>query len=117
MNNMNGRVSYFGKLHYPIINVANGISIFIEIDSKVISEGIGFPELLMDRSLVKPFRYKYLSYAKYFDDELVNVSGDYTYNYSLQSYNIKTTDPEFQLLSWDGYDHLIYNPDGKTTSL
>ena len=113
MNNLNGRVSYLGKLHFPNRTKGNGTSIFIEVNSKTISEGIGFPELLMDRSLIKPFRYKYLSYAKYFDDELVNVSGDYTYNYYLQAYNIKTTDPEFQLLSWDGYDHLIYNVDEK----
>lgn len=113
MNNLNGRVSYLGKLHYPNRNTANGTSIFIEINSKTISEGIGFPELLMDRSLSKPFRYKYLSYAKYFDDDLVNFSGEYSYSYYLQSYNIKATDPEFQLLKWDGYDHLIYNMDEK----
>lgn len=113
MNNLNGRVSYIGKLHYPNRNTPDGTSIFIEIDSKTISEGIGFPELLMDRSLVKPFRYKYLSYAKYFDDELVNFSGEYPYNYYLGPYNVKTTDPEFELRKWDGYDHLIYNLDEK----
>ncbi len=113
MNNLNGRVSYLGKLHYPKSNTANGVSMFIEVNSKTISEGIGFPELLMDRSLVKPFRYKYLSYAKYFDDDMVNFSGEYNYSYYLQSYNVKLTDPEFQVLKWDGYDHLIYNEDGK----
>ena len=113
MNNLNGRVSYLGKVHLPNDATGNGISLFIEINSRAISEGIGFPELLMDRTLIKPFRYKYLSYAKYFDNELVTVSGDYSYNYYLQAYNIKHTDPEFQLLSWDGYDHLIYNVDEK----
>ena len=113
MNNLNGRISYLGKLHYPNRNNANGTSIFIEIDSKIISEGIGFPELLIDQSLAKPFRYKYLSYAKYFDDELVNFSGDYTYNYYLQSYDIESYDSEFQLLNWGGYNHLIYNIDEK----
>ena len=113
MNNMNGRVSYFGVLHYPLVDDSRGVSVFIEINSKIISEGIGFPELLMDRSLIKPFRYKYLSYAKYFDEELVNRSGDFTYNYYLQSYNIKKTDSEFQVLKWDGYNHLIYTFDEK----
>jgi signal transduction histidine kinase len=113
MNSLSGRVSYLGKLHFPNRVTGNGVSIYIEINSKAISEGIGFPELLLDKSLIKPFRYKYLSYAKYFDDKLVNVSGDYTYNYYLQSYNLKANGPEFQLLNWDGYDHLIYNQNGK----
>ena len=113
MNNFNGRVSYLGKLHFPNWNTPNGTSIFIEINSKTISEGIGFPELLLDRSLVKPFRYKYLSFAKYFENELVNFSGDYPYNLNLQAYHINTNFPEFQLLKWDGYDHLIYNVDSK----
>ena len=113
MNYMNGRVSYFGKLHYRQVDDPGGVSVFIEINSKIIAEGIGFPELLLDRTLIKPFRYKYLSYAKYYEDELVNRSGDYTYNYYLQSYNLNPSGPEFQLLKWDGYDHLIYRLDEK----
>ncbi len=113
MNNMNGRVSYLGKLDNSIAGNVNGISVFIEINSKIASEGIGFPELLLDKSLVRPLRYKYLSYAKYFEDELVNRSGDFTYNYYLKSYNLKEPKPEFQLMHWDDYDHLIYTFDEK----
>jgi signal transduction histidine kinase len=114
MNYMNGRVSYFGKLHYRQVDDPGGISLFIELNSKEISEGIGFPELLMDRSLVKPFRYKYLSYAKYFEEELVNRSGEYPYNYYLQALNLENSTSEFQLLKLEGYNHLIYKFDDKT---
>ncbi len=111
MNNMNGRVSYIGNLHYPLADDSKGFSVFITLNSKAISEGIGFPELLMDQSLIKPFRYKYFSYAKYFDEELVNRSGNYNYNYYLQSYNLKKLNSEFELRKWDGYDHIIYKVD------
>jgi len=112
MNNLNGRISYLGKLPFMSPNKKE-TTVFIEINSKAISEGIGFPELLMDRSLVKPFRYKYLSYAKYYDDELVSITGDYPYKYYLNSYKLATRENEFQLLKWDGYDHLVYNIDSK----
>lgn len=111
MNNSDGRLSYVGKLHYSLPDDANGFSIFITMNSRTISEGIGFPELLMDRSLIKPFRYKYLSYAKYFDEELVSRSGEYTYNYYLQSYRFGSSNAEFDLRKWDGYDHIIYKSD------
>ncbi|HCY42009.1 MAG TPA: hypothetical protein DHV48_11750 [Prolixibacteraceae bacterium] len=113
MNNMDGRVSYFGKIHYPLVDDSKGFSLFIELIAKKVSEGIGFPELLMDRTLIKPFRYKYLSYAKYFDEELVSRSGEYTYNYYLQSYYIGNSDTEFELRKFDGYDHVIYRFDSK----
>jgi signal transduction histidine kinase len=111
MNNMNGRVSYLGKLDFRSSGFPKGISVFIEINSKIASEGIGFPELLLDKSLIKPLRYKHLSYGKYFEDELVNRSGEYNYNYYLKSYNLKDTGEEFQLLQWDGYDQLVYKFD------
>ena len=111
MNNMNGKVSYLGRLYYPLGDDSNGISVYIELNSKTISEGIGFPELLMDRTLIKPFRYKYLSYAKYFDEELVNRSGEYNYNYYYQAYNLEKPDSEFEFRQWDGYDHVIYSYD------
>lgn len=113
MNSTSGRVSYLGKLHYPLVRDPNGISVYIELNSKAMSEGIGFPELLMDRSLLKPFRYKYFSYAKYFDDERISRYGEYAYNYYLQSYNLKNQNKEFQDSEWDGFDHLIYRVDEK----
>lgn len=113
MNNFNGRISYLGKLPFYSPVDKKETTVFIEINSKTISEGIGFPELLMDRSLIKPFRYKYLSSAKYYDDELVSITGDYPYKLYLNSYNLSTKPNEFQLLRWDGYDHLVYNIDNK----
>jgi len=108
MNNMNGLISYFGKLYYPLIADSLGISIFIELNSKIVSEGIGFPELLMDQSLIKPAKYKELSYAKYFHNELVNRNGEYLYNSYFPSYNIPPRGKEFQVFHWDGYTHLVY---------
>jgi signal transduction histidine kinase len=111
MNNMDGRVTYFGKIYYPLAYESKGFSLFIELVAKKVSEGIGFPELLMEQSLIKPSRYKYFSYAKYFDEELVNKSGEYAYNYYLQSYYVGKSGNEFEQRKMDGYDHVIYRFD------
>jgi signal transduction histidine kinase len=109
MNDMNGRVSYFGRFNYPSAYFPGSISVFIELTSKIVSEGIGFPELLMDRSLVKPFRYKYLSYAKYFDGKLVSQTGEYPYNTYLDASKTEGADSEFLVRKDSGYNHLIYH--------
>ena len=109
MDNMNGRISYMGKLFYPLTADSLGTSVFLELNSRLLPEGAGFPELLLDRSMAKPDRYKHFSYAKYFNKELVYISGDYQYNYYIDSYDIKNDSTEFKLAKWDGYDHLIYN--------
>ena len=108
MNNENGLISYFGKLHYPGNSSTPGISIFIELNSKTVSEGIGFPELLMDQSLIKPHKYKDFSYARYFNNELVNRNGEYLYSTYFPSYGIPPLQKEFQLLRWDKHNHLVY---------
>lgn len=109
MNNMNGRISYFGKFTYPIVHNPLGRTVFIELKSKLMPEGVGFPELLLDKSLQEPARYKYFSYAKYYKNELVYVNGDYQYNYYISTYNLGNLKQETVHRSWDGYDHLIYN--------
>jgi hypothetical protein len=50
LDNHNGRISYLGRL-------AQGqrlytINIYIEINSKIFSEGLGYPELLLDKKLI-----------------------------------------------------------------
>lgn len=106
MENMNGRISYFGKIHYPLTSDSIGISIFVELNSKILSEGIGFPELLIDKSMRKPASYERFEYAKYYGGELVDRHGDYLYNYYIYSYDFEDT--EFNYNTWDGYEHLIY---------
>jgi len=109
MENMDGRISYLGKLFYPLTSDSLGISVFIDLQSKLLPKGIGFPELLLDKSLKEPDRYKHFSYAKYFDRELVNLNGDYPYNFHIDPYISKADTAEFIFKKWDHYDHLIYN--------
>ena len=108
MNNMNGRISYFGKIFYPLSSDSLGISVFIELKSKLLPEGVGFPELLLDKSMQPPARYRQFSYAKYYNKDLVYLSGEYQYNYYINTYDLGNTKEEFTLKRWDGYDHLIY---------
>ncbi len=106
MDNMDGRITYFGKLHYPLSADSIGVSVFIDLKSKIQSEGIGFPELLIDKSMRKPSSYKKFDYAKYFGGELVDRHGSYPYNYYIYSYNFE--DNDFSYNVWDGYEHLIH---------
>jgi len=106
MDNMDGRISYFGKLHYPLSSDSTGVTVFIDLKSKIQSEGIGFPELLIDNSMRKPASYKRFDYAKYFGGELVDKHGTYPYNYYIFSYNFE--DKEFSYNIWDSYEHLIH---------
>jgi two-component system, NtrC family, nitrogen regulation sensor histidine kinase NtrY len=106
MDNMDGRISYFGRITYPLKSDSAGVSVFIDLKSKIQSEGVGFPELLIDNSMRKPARYKRFDYAKYFGGELVNRHGNFPYNFYIYSYDF--ADNEFSYNIWDGYEHLIH---------
>ncbi|MDR2911610.1 MAG: sensor histidine kinase [Bacteroidales bacterium] len=101
MDNMNGRISYTGRLNI------NGALIFIELNSNLLFEDIGFPELLIDKTMMKPDIFKKFSYAKYYSGELTDKYGDYNYNYYVDSYLF--SDEEFSTRRWDGMEHLIYH--------
>lgn len=107
MDNMNGRISYTGWIHYQHASESKGVSIFIELNSELLFEGIGFPELLIDKSMGKPESYKKFDYAKYYGGELTDRHGDYNYNFYIHSY--LTSDQEFDFNRWDGKEHLIYH--------
>ncbi|MFV0378326.1 MAG: ATP-binding protein [Mangrovibacterium sp.] len=109
MNYMNGQISYFGRITYPLPSKPLGRTVFIELKSKLMPEGVGFPELLLDKSLQEPARYRDFSYAKYYKNELVFLNGEYPYNYYISTYNLGALEQELVHRCWDGYDHLIYN--------
>ena len=107
MDNMNGRISYSGELHYPHSFESSGVSVFIELNSDLLFEGIGFPELLIDKSMSRPENYNKFDYAKYYGGELTDKQGEYNYNFHVDAYLF--SDEEFSYNKWDGLEHLIYH--------
>jgi signal transduction histidine kinase len=107
MDNMNGRISYTGKLHFPMPDKQGGVTIYIDLDSDLLFEGIGFPELLIDKSITRSESYRKFSYAKYYGGELTDKFGDYNYNFYIDTY--QPEENEFTTRKWDTYEHLIYH--------
>ncbi len=107
LDNLNGRISYFGHIHYPLTSDSIGVSIFLELNSNIPSEGIGFPELLIDQSVRKTASYRRFDHANYYGGELVDRHGNYPYNYYIYAYDIG--EGEFVYRTWDNYEHLIYS--------
>ncbi len=114
MDNMNGRISYTGKIHFPVYDDSSGVTIYIDLDSDLLFEGIGFPELLIDKSMIRSDVYKKFDYAKYYGGDLTDKYGDYNYIFHVNSYlrneNPETQrDQEFVYQRWHGREHLIYH--------
>lgn len=107
MDNMNGRISYTGKLHFPLTGDKEGITIYIDLDSDLLFEGIGFPELLIDKSITRSENYRKFSYAKYYGGELTDKFGDFNYNFYIDTY--QPEENEFTTRRVDTYEHLIYH--------
>ncbi len=110
MSNMNGRISYTGRFEYPKADKGRGLSIYIDLDSDLLLEGIGFPELLIDKSMARSDIYRKFNYAKYYGEELTDKYGEY--NYNLHGYNLPETDSqgsdEEYLFKRDNFEHLVY---------
>ena len=108
LNEFDGMVSYLGIME--IFNSRrNKVKIFLRLDSKVGSEGLGYPELLLDEKVdLRPIRDEY-SYGKYQNGELISSSGDFTYFMSSNVFGNNSQDIYWTEL--DGYSHLIYQFD------
>ncbi len=108
LNNLNGRISYIGIIPYVIGD--DEISLFIELDSKIISEELGYPSLLMRE---KEETGNGFSYAKYNNGKLITNGGDFNYRLTSDFYTEgKDTYEEF---TSEGYDHTVFNVDPENT--
>jgi two-component system, NtrC family, nitrogen regulation sensor histidine kinase NtrY len=110
LSNMNGRISYFTAI--PYTNNKIEITVFIELDSKLLSDGLGYPELLLENTLTSNSNNNY-SYAKYFDGKLIAAEGSYSYRMTDDAYTSGSEGLEY--LEMEGYDHVIYNIDSENT--
>lgn len=117
LDNGTGRISYLAHivLQEPghETHLGQG-TLYIEFDSKLMSEEIGFPELLLDRELGLNQKLINYSYGKYKNGQLINQAGAYQYSLSTE---FLPGDGNFEYISTEGWDHLVYRPDDSTVVL
>lgn len=110
LNNLNGRISYMAVIPYYTDDSEHRV--FIELDSKIISEELGYPELLLDDNYTT-FTSSEFSYAKYNNGQLITQEGDFPYRRYASYYT--SGEAMFEQVTMDGYDHTIYNVDDQNT--
>ncbi len=106
MANATGRITYLGRYFHTN---GNGvvINLFIELNSRLRSEGIGFPELLLPLNSPENHQKRDFSYAKYYDGILVDRGGKFPYPMESQGYTSDSGNVFFA--QWNGYEHCVYN--------
>jgi two-component system, NtrC family, nitrogen regulation sensor histidine kinase NtrY len=93
----NGSINYVGWVKYTNPETKKEITLFIELQSRLIAEELGYPELLLDRKYQKNKLMEDFSYAKYYKNNLIAQSGSFQYSLKLDAYRGK-----------EGYNHLVY---------
>jgi signal transduction histidine kinase len=104
-----GRLSYQGSINYPDKDGNIKYTLYIFIDSKLISQEIGYPDLLIEGKISKTNAMSGYSYAKYQNGQLLTRSG--TFPYDLTDKIFKTKTSGFSLLTDKSFDHAIYQSD------
>ncbi|MCD6112582.1 MAG: GHKL domain-containing protein, partial [Bacteroidales bacterium] len=100
---------YLGCLHYNIADKKSQVSVFIEASLKNIPSGLGYPELLVNKSSDNYVDFSEYSYAIYKNNELLKSVGKYLYYLSFTEYN--TNKEKFTFFKLNKYMHLLYEPE------
>jgi two-component system nitrogen regulation sensor histidine kinase NtrY len=104
IDTLNGRINYLGKITYSLPGPKKEYTLFIELESRLISEELGYPKLLIEEKYNKGGLMPDYSYAKYNKNRLISQSGSFQYSLTLDYYqNNNFSDP--------GFDHLVYTVD------
>ncbi|MDD2196535.1 MAG: ATP-binding protein [Bacteroidales bacterium] len=112
LNNQNGRISYLGIVEFVLHDGAEAC-IYIELDSKLNKELLGYPELLIDRAINIKRQVSEYSSAKYFDNELIAFTG--SYNFPLYNIHHPDSTSRYTFINTNGYNHMLYKDEGRTT--
>lgn len=105
-DNMNGRITYFGKYRFLSQRNNTEVSMYLELNSKLLSEGAGFPELLLPSQSADSRLRNNFSFAKYNQGELVDRGGSFLYAYSPNVYNLP--DKNLHFFEYNNYEHYMY---------
>ncbi len=104
---------YYIGIIQPIYNP--DLNIYLEIFSKHTPRGLGYPELLIDKNVLKASGLQNYSWARYEQEELVYHVGKYFYSTNLENYGNFESDMKF--FNRNGFNHLYSKSDKDTTYL
>lgn len=107
LDNSNGRISYLGILSFSDIVDSSIVRVFLELDSKLIIQELGYPDLLLDSRVTKSTNLEGYSYSKYKNNVLVNQFGDIQYKMRLDN-SLDLINLEMKFADIDGISHLYY---------
>ncbi len=93
-------------------NNSDSITIYVELFSKFVPEGLGYPELLISSNSEINDYLKNYSLAKYINKELVYKFGNYLYSFNLEADAIDTN--LVNPLEHNAHDHYHYHTDENT---
>lgn len=110
LDNHNGRISYLGEISTRLRD-STIVNIYIEFNSKIFSDGLGYPELLLDKKMMLKKTARDYNYAKYNKGRLISSKGDFKYQFTLQPEDADTAEYSFYVR--DGYIHFRYRPDSE----
>ncbi|MGB1242218.1 MAG: sensor histidine kinase [Chitinophagales bacterium] len=114
-NTTTGGYNYLAKL--PIFPLDETFSLLgylvIEMEKKSDKENV-YPELIIEDKFREPAEYDDYSYAVYKDGNLRTHKGDYAYDYKQDSVFI-SDNQKFKYINFDGYSHLLQNPEKNKT--
>jgi len=102
LDSQNGRINYMGWLTYHHPQRNSEVNLYLELESRLVAEELGFPDLLLDKKYQKNRLLEDYSYAKYYKSQLLAQSGTFQYSLDLDTYKGKP-------LKFEGYKHYIYN--------
>ena len=104
MDNHNGRVSYFGAINY--YDTVPKYSLYIMLDSKLITGEIGYPDLLIEGKIKTSNNLSRYSYAKYSNGELKSRFGNFPYDLNDKMFTKQPVG--YSMITIDNYNHFIY---------
>jgi signal transduction histidine kinase len=108
LNYETGGNSYIAGLKIKNDSLSH-VSLFIELNSKFIPKGLGYPELLIDKKIFINTDLSNYSYAKYKNSELIDAYGKYFYGIKDEQ-NISNGE-NVSFYNSNGYNHLLYKID------
>jgi len=110
LDNDNGSVTYMGVFNYFNDNPNYKVSLYVEINSKPVFVGLGYPELLKSDKERMVFEVDDdYSYAKYVNGRIAKQFGSYEYELTSNFFEHGTTQKYY--VDSDNESHLVYTPE------